>query len=103
MRWLEVLGPLKWPSLLLVAAPLVAYPFWLPKLPPAKFCGQVTVEEQTFMMYRLGSGSFILRPAHTAGDQALPIKLAQPVGFDAGGMVIDEAVLKGANLTCPPN
>jgi hypothetical protein len=101
LRWLDPLGPFKWPSLLLVAAPLVAYPFWLPPRPrpgPATLsCSKAAL----FIPYRsAGSREVVLRPTRSAQPNALPVEVAGPVGFDNGGMVIREEQLRGAQLRC---
>ena len=102
-RWLDALGPLKWPSLLLVASPLVAYPFWLPEPAPAVGCGLVDVGGRIFTAYRAGPESYILRPTRIGSTAAPSLHLRQPPGFDAGGMVVERADMGPVRLTCLDN
>lgn len=104
MRWLDPLGWLKWPSLLLVASPLAAYPFWSPEPEPAAECGLVAVEGQTFRVFMAADGSaFILRPTSGPVGSARGVETKPATGFDAGGMVIgaDDPALAGS--ACSPD
>lgn len=101
--WLDPLGWFKWPSLLLVAAPLAAFPFWLPEPEPAADCGLVAVEGLTFRAYRAADGeTFILRPTGEAASPASPPKVAAAIAFDAGGMVVDADDPVLAQSSCSP-
>jgi hypothetical protein len=100
-RWLDALGWLKWPSLLLIASPLAAYPFWLPERAPARDCGPVTVEGRAFRAFRSADGSsVILRPIAAAPNAASALNLRSPVSFDSGGMVVDPEEPGLAALSC---
>lgn len=103
MRWLDALGAFKWPSLALIASPLVAYPFWLPETGPALACGHVIVDGHVLAVYRAASSDeAILRPTSTTPPRSAPvITVREPIGFDAGGTVVDAAILAGAGVTCP--
>lgn len=100
MRWLDALGVLKWPSVLLVASPLAAYPFWLPAPAPATYCGMFNIAGGTFSAYRVAQDRYILRPSPKRSAVVLAIKRSHSLGFDSGGMVLDGAALKDAGLLC---
>ncbi|HEX8194003.1 MAG TPA: hypothetical protein VF552_14000 [Allosphingosinicella sp.] len=101
MRWLDGLGPLKWPSLLLVAAPVAAYPYWNPALPPSTDCGIVGIKDQAFRAYRSADGStFTLRPLARPADTAPRLVDVEPIAFDTGGMVVDAKQVLRA-VRCP--
>jgi len=103
MRWLDPLGPLKWPSLLLVASPLAAYPFWSPEPEAAAPCGLVAYEGRLFRAFRQADGSaVILRPTTAAGPAAALPRAPQPTGFDAGGAVVSAADPALRALACAP-
>jgi hypothetical protein len=100
MRWLDALGWFKWPSLLLVASPIAAYPYWLPEPGPAADCGRVSVQGRAFRVFRTEAGAFILRPLSEAPGNAPVLDPVEPGAFDAGGMVVDRKFLAGAALGC---
>jgi hypothetical protein len=101
MRWLDALGWAKWPSLLLIAAPLAAYPFWLPEPPPARSCGTVMWQGQPFQVHRRSDGGdFVLHPARGSSREAPVLVSADPIGFDAGGMVLDAGHPQLDRLDC---
>ena len=103
MRWLDPLGSFKWPSLLLVASPIAAFPFWAPHSVPATYCGQVSVQGRAFDVYRPKSpDKFILRPSSAASRAAGTVNLATPLDFDAGGMVVAAEGLRRSNPKCFP-
>lgn len=88
--WLDALGPLKWPSILLILSPLAAYPFWLPDPGPAADCGWVTVNGRSFRAYRPpDSETFILRPS-SKSVHGPTVTILEPLGVEAGGMIVRE-------------
>lgn len=98
MRWLDPLGAFKWPSLLLIASPLVAYASWVPRADPAEWCGRVSSAGQAFNVYRRSPGEFILRPSRypataEAGDM-------HASGVESGGMLISGGALRSAAPGC---
>ena len=100
-RWLDALGGFKWPSLLLIAAPLAAYPFWLPEPVPAENCGLVIVAGHTFRAYRSpDTNAVVLRASSETAVKAEVLDAYKSTGFDAGGMVVDDDFLQRAELTC---
>lgn len=101
IRWLDGLGAFKWPSILLIASPIVAYPSWAPDSSPAEHCGRVMVDGRLFEIYRSTSADqFILRPSQGAPVAARVIKVNGPLGFDAGGIVVDSEELSQAGHAC---
>lgn len=101
MRWLDPLGWMKWPSILLVVSPVAAYPFWLPDAKPAAYCGEVTIEQHVFRVYKTHStGQFVLRMNRSGAPLTLSGKSVEPIGFDGGGMIVsgDSRILN--RLSC---
>jgi len=89
MRSLDALGWFKWPSLLLVASPLAAYPFWVPKAPRTSDCGLVTLKGRLFHAFRAqDGGTFVLRPTPVKGVASAVLDEALPTGFDSGAMIV---------------
>lgn len=102
MRWLDALGWAKWPSLLLILSPIAAYPFWLPAPEPARDCGRVKVNGQTFRVFRSGEGGeFALRPVF-GGRTGPVVQTSEPTGFSAGGMTFSGQDPALAGLSCAP-
>jgi hypothetical protein len=90
--WLDALGLFRWPSLALIAAPLIAYPSWAPDQQPAPDCGLVALNGTQFRAYKgAEEGEFILRPTTTGGGPRITLTTAKPTGFDSGGMVVSLA------------
>lgn len=93
LRWLKVLGPLKWPSILLVLSPIAAYPFWAEQPRPMHSCGPVSWRGQVYEAYTApGADDVLLRPSsrNVPGDRRLPSALPddiQPVRYDPGAVV----------------
>jgi hypothetical protein len=103
IRWLDGLGPLKWPSLLLIASPLAAYPYWNPPPVPAVACGSVAIKDTVFRAYRAGDGStFTLRPVSGPAGSVPRLDGIEPLAFEAGGMVVDAKQLRQL-VRCPGN
>jgi hypothetical protein len=99
MRWLDALGAFKWPSLLLVASPLVAYPSWVPRPELGEWCETVSVDGRRFEVYRRpGTGDFVLRPSSSIGA-ARKLEVRESI-FDAGGMVVAPGALDAQAYLC---
>lgn len=89
IRWLDALGWAKWPSLLLIGAPLAAYPSWITPPVSLKHCGYVALHERSFAVYRsTTAGEFMLHPVKEAPAPAHPVVVQEPLAFRNGGMVI---------------
>lgn len=89
MRWLDMLGWFKWPSLILIVSPIAAYPSWVRDEPPALDCGLVQLDGRPFRAFkRAEAGEFVLRPISIAGASSVVLDVAEPIGFDAGGMIV---------------
>jgi hypothetical protein len=94
LRWLEVLGPLKWPSILLVLSPIAAYPFWDTRAVPMESCGPVAWRGQAYEAYASpGGDELVLRqlPTIERADQRPRTALAddlQPLRYDPGSVVL---------------
>lgn len=100
IRWLDALGWAKWPSLLLLASPLAAYPFWLPEPEPATECGTAVWKGRTFRVFRHANGEgFTLRPSQQTAVSGARV-LSSPTAFDSGGMIFgpDDPLL--GSLSC---
>jgi hypothetical protein len=90
--WLDALGWFKWPSLALIAAPLIAYPSWAPDQQPAPDCGLVELNGTLFRAYKgAEEGEFILRPTTIGGTPRITFNPTKPTGFDSGGMIVNLA------------
>jgi len=101
MRWLDALGWFKWPSLLLIASPIAAYPFWSPEPQPAAECGLVAMEGRLFRAFKAADGSgYILRPTGMKGEISAVLDAVEPVGFDSGGMIVDSSNAGLRGLDC---
>lgn len=101
MRWLDTLGRLKWPSLILIASPIAAYPSWVRDEPPALDCGLVQLDGRPFRAFkRAEAGEFVLRPTRIAGASSVVLDVAEPIGFDAGGMIV-RLEKRAHDLRCP--
>lgn len=101
MRWLGALGWFKWPSLILIASPIAAYPYWLPDTPPAEACGFVAFQGGLFRAYRQGDEAIILRPVTRVDGPANALAAAEPIGFDSGGMIVKRESISPDKLGCP--
>ncbi|PSJ36256.1 hypothetical protein [Allosphingosinicella deserti] len=101
MRWLGALGWFKWPSLILVASPIAAYPFWLRDTTPAEACGFVAFEGGLFRAHRRADGAFVLRPAMRAEEPPIALAAPEPIGFDSGGMIVKPGSISPDKLGCP--
>ena len=101
MKWLDALGWFTWPSLALIAAPIAAYPFWLPAPAPAAYCGLVAVGVQTFRAFRTADGGgHILRPTSPVATARIVSVTVEPTGVDAGGMVVEAGSAALDRLAC---
>jgi hypothetical protein len=96
MSWLDALGPLKWPSLLLVLSPVVAYPFWLPQPVPARPCGQVRVGAQTFDAHQGADGKLLLHPSLRPNPRARLLSLSGEATFENGAMVVTTDIVRSS-------
>lgn len=88
IKWLDALGLCKWPSLILIASPIAAYPSWVPREQPALDCGLVELDGRLLRAFkRADSDEFVLRPTKVIQAPSAILDKAEPRGFDAGGMI----------------
>jgi hypothetical protein len=96
LRWLDALGPMKWPSILLVLSPIAAYPFWAEEPKRMKSCGPVAWRGQVYQGYAAaGVEEIVLRPAGRVNAHAPAALLvvpddAEPLRHDPGTIVLAE-------------
>ncbi len=105
--WLNALGVLKWPSLMLILAPIMAYPFWLRPETAAIECGQMLIGQQGFRVFRSSDGhEYILRPmdppaGHATGGPPTSTQLPQAGTFREGGYVLNGRYFR-SKTSCAP-
>jgi len=86
LGWLDFLGPLKWPSILLtIVAPLAAYPFWSP------------AEEPHLLLQRIGvpGGSILVLGRRAEAEIELRFTLASGGAEEGSATAITAGRLPG--------